>query len=68
MAEQKNYAGKFGPRYGRKIRARYAEIEANQRKDHECPSCGESAVKRVSSGVYKCKKCNTKFTSGAYVP
>ena len=68
MAEDKNYSGKLGPRYGRKIRARVANIEKNQRGKHSCPSCGRDTVKRVSAGVYECKKCNTKFTSGAYVP
>ena len=25
-------------------------------------------IKRLASGIYFCKKCNTKFTGKAYVP
>ena len=68
MAKDKNYAGELGPRYGRKIRARVAEIAKRQRAKHSCPSCGGATVKRISAGVYQCKKCDVKFTSGAYIP
>lgn len=58
------YGGKFGVRYGRKIRARVAEVEDKQRADQECPKCGK-ASKRVGPGIYDCPKCG-KFTGGAY--
>ncbi len=56
--------GKFGPRYGRKIRARVTEVEKKQRAEQKCPKCGKVA-KRVGPGIYECPKCG-KFTGGAY--
>jgi large subunit ribosomal protein L37Ae len=60
----KNYSGKLGTRYGRKIRARVADVEEKQRAKQDCPKCGKSA-KRISPGIYECSKCG-KFTGGAY--
>lgn len=60
----KNYSGKYGPRYGRKVRAQVSEVEAKQRVTQECPKCGTPA-KRVGAGIYECPKCG-KFTGGAY--
>lgn len=61
-------AGRFGPRYGKGIRDRVTKIEVKQRKLHRCPNCGFKTVKRISTGIYKCKKCNTEFAGGAYTP
>jgi len=62
------HAGRFGSRYGRGVRNRVIEIEAKQRQFHECPACGFRKVKRISTGLYKCKKCGLKFAGGAYTP
>ena len=35
---------------------------------HVCPKCDRPYVKRVSAGIWKCTKCGTVFTGGAYVP
>jgi large subunit ribosomal protein L37Ae len=61
-------AGRFGPRYGKKIREKVAEIEAIQRQKHTCPKCGKRGVKRVSTGIWKCLKCGFKFAGKAYFP
>ncbi len=61
---EKNFSGKYGPRYGRKIRARVSEIEEKQRAKQECPKCSTTA-KRLGPGIYECPKCG-KFTGGAY--
>lgn len=61
-------AGRFGPRYGTKVRKLVAEIERRQRQAHKCPSCGALRVKRVSTAIWQCRKCGVKFASGAYVP
>jgi large subunit ribosomal protein L37Ae len=61
-------AGKFGVRYGRKIRERFIEVEKTQRKRHACPSCLKKTVKRVSKGIWQCNKCGLKFAGKAYKP
>jgi large subunit ribosomal protein L37Ae len=61
-------AGKFGSRYGMRLRKRYAEIDERQRKFQRCPVCEKRSVKRVGSGIWKCRKCGAKFTGGAYQP
>jgi len=38
------------------------------RKPHRCPQCGFPRVKRVSVGVWGCRKCGFTFTGGAYTP
>ena len=57
---------RFGARYGRKLKLKFSAIEAEQRKLHKCPYCSKIAVKRVAVGIWKCKKCNVKFTGRAY--
>lgn len=59
-------AGRFGPRYGRKIRHIVSEIEKKLRSWHKCPYCKKLRVKRISSGIWECRTCNTKFTGKAY--
>ena len=61
-------AGRFGPRYGLKIRNLVKKIEEEQKKKHRCPKCGSKRVKRVSTGIWKCTKCGATFTGGAYIP
>ncbi len=61
-------AGRFGARYGKKVREKIAEIEKLQKQKHLCPRCGEKKVIRISKGIWKCKKCNVKFAGLAYYP
>lgn len=61
-------SGKFGTRYGMRVRKKWLEVDKKQRIAHECPSCKRMAVKRVSTGVWECRKCGTKFAGGAYAP
>ena len=58
----------LGPRYGRTVRKRRFEVEADLRKRHRCQKCGAKAVKRVSVGVWKCSKCGVTTSGGAYSP
>jgi len=57
---------RFGPRYGRTIKQKFGEIEAESRKKHKCPYCHQVKVKRISSGIWHCRKCDAKFTGKAY--
>lgn len=59
-------AKRFGARYGSKPKHKYAKIEIEQRKKHQCPYCRKLAVKRLSVGIWHCRKCNAKFTGKAY--
>lgn len=61
-------AGRFGPRYGKKVRDIVAKIEAIQRQKHVCPRCNLPYVKRYAKGIWICKKCGNKFAGGAYTP
>ena len=61
-------AGRFGSRYGVKVKRRLVNIEKKQRSTYECPKCGKVSVKRVMSGIWQCNKCDVKFAGRAYVP
>ena len=59
-------AGRFGARYGRRVRIKTANVEQKQRKKQKCPYCKKPGVKRISKGIWHCKKCNKKFASDTY--
>ncbi len=61
--------GRFGARYGAKLRRRVLDIEKRQHAPHRCPACATRAsLKRHAAGLWKCKKCDLVFAGGAYVP
>ena len=59
-------AGRFGARYGKKVRAKLVKVESRQRKKQKCIFCGKLGAKRLSNGIWKCSKCNKKFASNTY--
>lgn len=61
-------AGRYQSRYGVKARDRIRNIEVKQRAKHVCRKCGHKKVKRISTSIWQCKKCGTKFAGGAYLP
>ena len=61
-------AGRFKARYGVRARTRLRNVEIIQRAKHTCPTCGHQKVKRVSTSIWKCRKCGVKFAGGAYLP
>ncbi len=61
-------AGRFGPRYGRKIRNAVSKIEKVSKATYECPACKKMGLKRESFGIWKCGKCGIKITGGAFRP
>ncbi len=66
---QKNVYGsvkRFGARYGRRLREKLGKIEQEQHKLHRCPYCQFVKAKRVSVGIWECRKCESKFTNKAY--
>ncbi len=66
MTKKIGSAGRFGSRYGKTIREKVSNIEKKQRKKQICPYCKKPAAKRLSMGIFICKKCKAKFTGGAY--
>jgi len=59
-------AGRFGARYGKKVRDKLVKVEEKQRIKQKCPFCGKLGVKRLSKGIWKCSKCQKKFASDTY--
>jgi large subunit ribosomal protein L37Ae len=57
---------RFGSRYGRTSRHIVGKIEHTQRKFHECPYCMKEKARRISSGIWVCKNCGSKFAGKAY--
>ncbi|MBS3107080.1 50S ribosomal protein L37ae [Candidatus Woesearchaeota archaeon] len=68
MADTQNLKSikRFGARYGRTVKWNFGKMEAEQRKLHKCPYCNKVAVKRISAGIWECRKCDSAFTGRAY--
>lgn len=58
--------GRFGARYGIIIRRKVHDVEKAQKSWYKCPSCNAKRVKRISTGIWQCRKCQVKFASRAY--
>jgi large subunit ribosomal protein L37Ae len=59
--------GRFGSRYGKRIRTKIINVEKQQKAKQKCPHCNRLTAKRLSSGIWNCSKCNSKFTGKAYI-
>ena len=59
-------AGRFGARYGKRAKASLIKVEEKQRKKQKCPFCSKMGAKRLSKGIWHCKKCDKKFASNTY--
>jgi len=59
-------AGRFGARYGKTVRDKLVKVESKQKLKQKCPFCGKVGIKRISKGVWKCKRCEKKFASNTY--
>ncbi len=57
---------RFGVRYGRTTRHKYAIQDRLQKQIYKCPYCAKQKVKRVSIGLWSCRKCGAFFTGKAY--
>ena len=60
------HAGRFGARYGKTVKDRLNKVEDKQRKKQKCPFCEKVGIKRLSSGIWKCSRCNKKFASNTF--
>ena len=61
-------AGKYGARYGVKIRKRLAEVEGEKVIKRQCPRCKHVSVKRTDTGIWVCRRCDYKYAAAAYAP
>lgn len=66
--EKVGSAGRFGARYGVRVRKLIRDVERTRKAPYECPNCHHKSVKRLSSGVWVCRHCDTKFAAGSYSP
>lgn len=68
MTKKVGSTGRFGARYGRGVKVVVEKIERKQRMIYVCPSCKSKSLRRVSAGIWQCRKCEAKFAGGAYSP
>ncbi|MCW8965517.1 MAG: 50S ribosomal protein L37ae [Candidatus Pacearchaeota archaeon] len=59
-------SGRFGARYGKKVKDNLVKVESKQRQKQKCPFCEKLGVKRLAKGIWKCSKCDKKFASNTY--
>ncbi len=62
------YSGRYGVRYGAKIREKIVAIQTVRKGSYVCPTCSKAGVTRVSAGIWLCKRCGQKFAGKAYKP
>jgi large subunit ribosomal protein L37Ae len=58
--------GKYGTRYGAKLRKQAKAIEILQRTKYVCPFCGKSSIRRQAVGIWRCKACRRCIAGGAW--
>jgi len=61
-------SGRYGTRYGSRLRKRIREIDSTARIKHRCPRCRLYYVKKISNGIWQCRKCQYKYAGGAWNP
>ncbi len=53
-------------RYGASLRKRWAEVQKEKHSRYVCDVCGKSSVKRLGTGIWKCRHCGATYAGGAY--
>jgi large subunit ribosomal protein L37Ae len=53
-------------RYGASIRKRSIKIKHEKTNRYTCEMCGKKSVKRIGTGIWKCRHCNATYAGGAY--
>ena len=59
-------AGRFGPRYGKKVKDKLVKVETKQRVKQNCLFCNKKGVKRKAKGIWECGKCGKTYASNTY--
>ena len=58
--------GRFGVRYGLKIRKNILSVDKLRKAQTKCPSCLKDTIKREAPGIWSCKSCRLKVAGRAY--
>ena len=58
--------GKYGTRYGAKLRKQVKAIEILQRTKYICPFCGKNSIRRSAVGIWRCRACRRNIAGGAW--
>jgi large subunit ribosomal protein L37Ae len=58
--------GKYGTRYGAKLRKQAKAIEILQRTKYVCPFCGKKSIRRQAVGIWRCRACRRCMAGGAW--
>jgi len=67
MGKRTGITGKYGARYGSTLRKRTRLILEKMKGDTKCPRCEtRGTIHRISTGIWHCRKCDARFTGGAY--
>lgn len=53
-------------RYGASTRKLASALKAQKISRYKCEVCGRREVKRVGSGIWRCRHCGTVYAGGAY--
>ncbi len=53
-------------RYGASIRKRADKIRHEKIARYSCDMCGKDSVKRLGTGIWKCRHCGTMYAGGSY--
>ncbi|QEE14723.1 50S ribosomal protein L37ae [Promethearchaeum syntrophicum] len=60
-------SGRFGARYGSKLRKQWRDITSKQKGITKCPKCNTKLPNmREFVGVWHCKKCGATWTGGSW--
>lgn len=68
MTKKVKSAGRFGSRYGVKIRKNIIIQDKLRNTKWKCPDCLKKTLKRESAGIWSCKNCGVKLAGKAYRP
>jgi large subunit ribosomal protein L37Ae len=62
-------AGRYGTRYGVSLRKRVRDVLLKRYAKHTCPFCeAKGTVYRITTGIWKCRKCGNTWAGAAYTP
>lgn len=53
-------------RYGTTTRKKVDAVKELTSAKYKCPRCKHYSMKRVSSGIWECRKCGLRIASDAY--